>query len=321
MLPYYGILCTLGNFQPCVSKEAFFIMRNLFKSFLPFIFFFLIQLAVTVPMMVIQLTDHYILSHAYTDDTMTFFEYAMSMLKDTAFLQRLSVVFAVTVIIIFGIWYRKRFIAPFRKRQKKYWSGFSMQILFALIFLGFGLQYITSLFSYIVSWIEPSLLYNYNSSTDSAGYNSITLMLAVYTVILSPIGEELVFRGLTYRFARKALPFWGANILQAVLFGIMHLNLFQGLYAFILGLFLGWICHTGRGIRYTILLHMIFNLLGTIFSGFFQITMSLSLAGFSLIGIALTIFALYIYKSEFRLKNAQFRSRLERKKQDYTAVS
>ena len=60
-------------------------------------------------------------------------------------------------------------------------------------------------------------------------------MLAVYTIILAPVGEELVFRGLTYRFARKALPFWGANILQAALFGVMHLNLFQGLYAFFLG--------------------------------------------------------------------------------------
>ena len=185
-------------------------MRNLFKSFLPFIFFFLIQLAVTIPMMVIQLADHYILSDAYRDDTATFLEYAMSLLKNTAFLQRLSVVFAVTVIIVFGIWYRRRFIAPFRKRPKKYWNGFSMQILFAVIFLGFGLQYITSLFSYVVSWINPSLLYNYNSSIDSAGYNSITIMLAVYTIILAPVGEELVFRGLTYRFARKALPFWGA---------------------------------------------------------------------------------------------------------------
>ena len=256
-------------------------MRNLFKSFLPFIFFFLIQLAVTIPMMVIQLADHYILSGAYRDDTATFLEYAMSLLKNTAFLQRLSVVFAVTVIIVFGIWYRRRFIAPFRKRPKKYWNGFSMQILFAVIFLGFGLQYITSLFSYVVSWINPSLLYNYKSSIDSAGYNSITIMLAVYTIILAPVGEELVFRGLTYRFARKALPFWGANILQAALFGVMHLNLFQGLYAFFLGLFLGWICHIGRGVRYSILLHMIFNLLGTIFSGFFQITMSLSVAGFS----------------------------------------
>ena len=297
-------------------------MRNLFKSFLPFIFFFLIQLAVTIPMMVIQLADHYILSDAYRDDTATFLEYAMSLLKNTAFLQRLSVVFAVTVIIVFGIWYRRRFIAPFRKRPKKYWNGFSMQILFAVIFLGFGLQYITSLFSYVVSWINPSLLYNYNSSIDSAGYNSITIMLAVYTIILAPVGEELVFRGLTYRFARKALPFWGANILQAALFGVMHLNLFQGLYAFFLGLFLGWICHIGRGVRYSILLHMIFNLLGTIFSGFFQITMSLSVAGFSLIGIALTIFALAIYKAEFRSRNARFRSRSSQdNRRNFTVVS
>ena len=295
-------------------------MRNLLKSFLPFIFFFLIQLAVAVPMMVIQLADHYILGSGSADDSLTFLEYAMSLLKDTFFLQRLSIVFAVTVILVFGIWYRRKFVLPLKKKPKKYWTGFSMQILFALIFAGFGLQYITSLFSYAVSWIDPSALYQ--SAPDSAGYNSISIIIAVYTIILAPIGEELVFRGLTYRFARKALPFWGANILQAALFAVMHLNLIQGIYAFFLGLFFGWFCRTGRGVRYSILLHVIFSLLGTIFSGFFQITMTLSLPGFSLAGIALTIFAAAIYKSEFRAKNARFRSRLERREhRDFTAVS
>jgi hypothetical protein len=42
------------------------------------------------------------------------------------------------------------------------------------------------------------------------------------------------------------MPFWVANILQAVLFGIYHMNPLQGIYAFFIGLFLGYVCHKGE---------------------------------------------------------------------------
>ncbi|MCU6762560.1 CAAX amino terminal protease self-immunity [uncultured Roseburia sp.] len=281
-------------------------MINFFKSFLPFILFFLIQLAVTIPMMVIQVIIHFLFSDTPADTGVNFISYTLSLLQDTAFLQRLSVVFSITIIIIFGIWYRKVFVTPFRKKKKRYWSGFSVHIFFALIFLAFGLQYITVLLTSGISWIRPEWMVTYNQTLYSAGFDAISILLAIYTIILAPIGEEIAFRGLTYRFARKALPFWGANILQAALFGLMHMNVVQGIYSFFLGLILGWLCRTGRSIKYAVILHMLYNLLGSIFSGFFDLTTAFSFAGFSAIGIALTIFALYIYNSEFQIQNDRF---------------
>jgi membrane protease YdiL (CAAX protease family) len=50
-----------------------------------------------------------------------------------------------------------------------------------------------------------------------------------------------------------------ANILQAVLFGIYHMNLIQGVYAFVLGIILGFTAEYFHSIWAAILLHACVN--------------------------------------------------------------
>ena len=52
--------------------------------------------------------------------------------------------------------------------------------------------------------------------------------------------------------------------MQAALFGLFHLNWIQGIYAFALGIVLGYVCERGGPIYYTIGLHQLFNLWGTL---------------------------------------------------------
>ncbi|MEW4413345.1 CPBP family intramembrane glutamic endopeptidase [Clostridium sp. AN503] len=58
------------------------------------------------------------------------------------------------------------------------------------------------------------------------------------TVLILPLTEELIFRGLGYWRMRKELPFLWAAVLSAVYFGLYHGNLYQGIYAAFLGGFL-----------------------------------------------------------------------------------
>lgn len=287
-------------------------MGSFFKSFLPFIFFFLLQLVTTIPLMIIQGVIFYTNTdtHRHKPGVLV---YLFSLLKDTSFLQHLSIVFAIVVIILFGLWYLRCFIAPRYKKRPKHWNGISIQIIIALIFLAFGLQYMTNLLAAGIAQIQPQLLTSYTQMLTSAGYQSVTILLAVYTIILAPISEEITFRGLTMGYASKVLPFWAANILQSLLFGVIHLNLFQGIYAFFLGLFLGWVCKTGHGIRFSILLHMIFNTLGTLFTNFFDITLALSFTGFILIGFGLTILAIVIFRSECHARDSLIRRHFKQK--------
>ena len=80
------------------------------------------------------------------------------------------------------------------------------------------------------------------------------------------------------------MPFFAANIFQAVLFGAFHGNVIQGAYAFVVGLFCGYVCYKGGSIYLSILFHMLFNIWGTF------IPESFSYSGNSIV-IHLAIFA------------------------------
>ncbi|MBR5783139.1 MAG: CPBP family intramembrane metalloprotease [Clostridia bacterium] len=91
------------------------------------------------------------------------------------------------------------------------------------------------------------------------------LPMLVFVVILGPIVEEVIFRkgliDLLYPFGEKV-----AVIFSAVLFAALHGNFYQFFYAAGVGAVLALLyCRTGK-LRYTIFLHSLFNLLGSIVS-------------------------------------------------------
>jgi hypothetical protein len=101
--------------------------------------------------------------------------------------------------------------------------------------------------------------------------STLSVSMLVYSVLLAPVSEELIFRGVTLSHAKKFLPFWMANLFQAFLFGVFHMNMLQGTYAFCLGLFLGYLCEKGGNIYHSILLHMLFNFFGTVLNEYLTI--------------------------------------------------
>lgn len=80
--------------------------------------------------------------------------------------------------------------------------------------------------------------------------------------IFAPVVEEIVFRGAILRillglFSRSW--HWVAIIFSALIFGAIHLNLAQGLHAFVIGLLLGWMYYRTSSVVPSILLHWINN--------------------------------------------------------------
>ena len=168
-----------------------------------------------------------------------------------------SLCFAMLGILVFGVWYRRLCHSG---TDDVFFSCFSIHHVAALVLLVPGLQIVSSMVTAVTSSMFPSAMDYYENLMQSSGLtDSPSATLILYAVFLGPIGEELTFRGVTLSFARKGLPFWAANILQAVLFGIFHLNVIQGIYAFFIGLCLGYVCHTGQSIFLSMLLHMLFN--------------------------------------------------------------
>ena len=174
----------------------------------------------------------------------------------------LFAVYALLSICVFGIWYYKCYAGEYLPSASK---TFHPLMLGAILVLVPGTQFGADLVSTLVATIYPKALEDYEALIESAGLaDHNTFFLILYSVILAPICEELIFRGVTLRNARRVMPFWPANILQAVLFGLFHGNLMQGCYAAALGIVLGFICEYGGSIYYSIGLHILFNLWGTV---------------------------------------------------------
>jgi membrane protease YdiL (CAAX protease family) len=102
-------------------------------------------------------------------------------------------------------------------------------------------------------------------STSFAGRNIILLILSV--VILGPLCEEIVFRGIIYRRARLYTGVRPGAVISSLLFGLYHGNMIQFIYAFFLGLLLCAIYEKSKNLKVCIAAHAALNL-WTIFLGY-----------------------------------------------------
>lgn len=135
----------------------------------------------------------------------------------------------------------------------------------AAALMGYGMQIVTTLIMVLVNVLLPSVMEEYNTLVDGSGITTYGLMWVISTLALPPLVEEAGFRGLGLTYLERAgVPFAVANIVQALAFGIFHMNLTQGIYTFVLGLALGYVTHRSGSIAPAMLMHLVYNLMGTL---------------------------------------------------------
>ena len=120
-----------------------------------------------------------------------------------------------------------------------------------------GLNIVVSEIDNIVQLIFPI------TETWLEAFNSIgelpvvTFILTV--VVTAPIVEELFLRGLILRGLGNKYSKTKAIILTALLFGLVHLNIWQFVAAFLGGLFLSWLYVSSKALLLSILAHAVHN--------------------------------------------------------------
>lgn len=102
------------------------------------------------------------------------------------------------------------------------------------------------------------------SKVDTAATAAITLPYLFRLAAIDPLAEELCFRGASLTaLERRGLPFWAANLVQAVLFAAFHFNIVQSAYALACALVLGGL-RQRDGIASSTIAHCTCNLSGVI---------------------------------------------------------
>jgi len=84
-------------------------------------------------------------------------------------------------------------------------------------------------------------------------------------VILAPVLEELIFRGIVLEGFLKNYSPVKAILLANVLFGLAHLNPWQFVGAFLMGILISWVYYKTRNLVLPVLMHLLNNLLSFLF--------------------------------------------------------
>jgi len=104
---------------------------------------------------------------------------------------------------------------------------------FILITVIFGIL-VNLLISYLLPYISTD---RFEASQETLEDGAFWIRILASGIVI-PLLEETLFRGLIGEFLQHSLNLWLAVILSSFIFGLFHFNLIQGIYGFLVGLFL-----------------------------------------------------------------------------------
>lgn len=161
-----------------------------------------------------------------------------------------AVIFAIALPMA-GITYRQLFHS----------SASSVAATFALLLLPVlllvpGLLLVMSGVMDVLLWLAPQSKWEARWFEQMAS-NHVANIVAV--CVLAPVLEEMLFRGVYLRSFLRLYPRWQAILGSAILFGAMHLNIYQFFGGFIVGTLLGWLYERTHSLVPCIALHAFYN--------------------------------------------------------------
>jgi len=92
-------------------------------------------------------------------------------------------------------------------------------------------------------------------------FDNELLFKIVSLVIVSPLSEELMYRGIIFNYMRRNFSRRSAYIVSALLFGIIHMNLIQFVYAALFGFVLALFAEKMDIVWAAVIIHAISNLI------------------------------------------------------------
>ena len=238
-------------------------MKNFFKSIgkatLYFLVYFMTQVIITFGYGIIWTTNKTaeLMAAGEEVDALLLTEQLSAQFTE----QAMALTFWAGVVALLIYWVR------FAVRKKNFLKEVELKAIPAkgilpILILALSLNVIVSVavnyFPWPQAWMEAYL----ESSAPLDG----SLMSWLTAVVMAPILEEIVFRGLIYTRLKKGMPTVVAAVLAALVFGLMHGTIIWVIYAFVTGLVMIWIFEKYQSLAANIIFHLAFNAMGLILS-------------------------------------------------------
>lgn len=165
--------------------------------------------------------------------------------------------FVVTIGLVF-IFSRGLHGASFREMGFRLVSGRSM--------LRYGVRggllvvVVIMLLSYPVQILQPDLApQTYAEMLTAARGTGKLIVIMIMGIIMAPLSEEILYRGMLYPVARKTLGPLGGAVLAGLLFGVAHWDLWRTIPLAAGGIILCLIYEKNRSVYVTTLAHGVWN--------------------------------------------------------------
>jgi membrane protease YdiL (CAAX protease family) len=127
--------------------------------------------------------------------------------------------------------------------------------------IAMGAQFVFAVLTYLVNLALESSGHSLTDLMEQSMQMLQTPSGLLYICLIGPIIEEIIFRGAIMR----SLERFGLNfsiVISALIFGLFHLITVQAVFAFLMGLILGYIA-SRYSIRWSILAHILINSVAT----------------------------------------------------------
>lgn len=187
------------------------------------------------------------------------------------------IILGILFFIFFPILYKKYHNEVRIERQKISCLNFIF-----LVILGIS-------FSLLYNSILGSINYIYPITGLFEGKPNLLIGI-IGTVIIGPILEEYLFRGIVYHRLQTFFPVMKSLLLTGVIFALFHQNIFDMIYAFIFNFILIFSYERFSNIRASMVVHMSANLASLLF---FMISQSLGLIEFTIFIASMSLILSY----------------------------
>ena len=221
------------------------------------------------------------------DESLSSTEYSLQVMKG---LMSLTNEIILPMLIVSGLCLMIVLFIKGKVQKEKYVSTISKNDVSKYVLYGCTFNLAITL---IINLIPQSFMDKYNMSVGLATTGNLFLMI-VATGIMGPVAEEITFRHFILQPNRRVGEKY-AIIVSAISFGIMHGNIIQGTYTFILGLLFAREDIKENNLLPSIVMHITINMSSVLISS----NWSNELAGL----ISFECLALAIYVLLHRQKN------------------
>ena len=131
-------------------------------------------------------------------------------------------------------------------------------------------------------------------------------VMIITAVIMAPIFEEIIFRGIMLKgMTNNGVEPWKAIVISSVLFGLIHGNPWQFVGATLLGCVLGLVYYKTKSLLLPMLLHGFNNLCSAVLIFYTQkesFAEAFQISEWMLLGIGIVLFSIFFYLFTFKNK-------------------